>query len=78
MLGYVRGKYTTVPVPGSEVTLNAADLLADGRAEREALLSTLREMLDQTSRSAQLERKKNENDYLRDTLQSIPLTIYVG
>jgi hypothetical protein len=78
MLGYVRGKYTTVPVPGSEVTLNAADLLADGRSEREALLTTLREMLDQTSRSAQLERKKNENDYLRDTLQSIPLTIYVG
>jgi len=78
MLGYVRGKYNTVPVPGSEVTLNAADLLADGRSEREALLTTLREMLDQTSRSAQLERKKNENDYLRDTLQSIPLTIYVG
>lgn len=78
LLGYVRGKYTTVPVPGSEVTLNSADLLADARTEKEALLTNLREMLDQTSRSSQLERKRNENEYLRDTLQSIPLTIYVG
>lgn len=78
MLGYIRGKYTTVPVPGSEVTLNASDLLTDARSEKEALLTNLREMLDQTSRSSQLERKRNENEYLRDTLQSIPLTIYVG
>ena len=27
MLGYVRGKYTTVPIPGAEVTLNHADLI---------------------------------------------------
>jgi len=34
MLGYVRGKYQTVPVPGSEATLNQADLLTDARAEK--------------------------------------------
>jgi len=78
ILGYIRGKYSTVPIPGSEVTLNQSDLLADARTEKEALLTNLREMLDQTSRSAQLERKRNENEYLRDTLQSIPMTIYVG
>jgi len=78
LLAYVRGKYTTVPVPGSEATLNQADLLADARTEKESLLSTLREMLDQTSRQAQLERKRNENEYLQDTLRSVPLTIYVG
>lgn len=78
LLAYVRGKYTTVPIPGSEATLNQADLLNDSRAEKEALLSTLREMLDQTSRQAQLERKRNENEYLQDTLRSVPLTIYVG
>ena len=78
ILGYIRGKYSTVPIPGSEVTLNQSDLLSDARTEKEALLTNLREMLDQTSRSAQLERKRNENEYLRDTLQSIPMTIYVG
>lgn len=78
LLAYVRGKYTTVPVPGSEATLNQADLLADARTEKEALLSNLREMLDQTSRSAQLERKAGESDNLRKVLSDVPYTIYVG
>ena len=78
LLAYVRGKYTTVPIPGSEATLNQADLLADARSEKIDLLGTLRDMLEQTSRLSQLERKKNENEYLQDTLKSIPFTIYVG
>ena len=78
ILGYIRGKYTTLPIPGSEATLNHSDLLTDARAEKEALLTQLREMLDQTSRSSQLERRKNENEYLQETLRSVPLVIYVG
>ena len=78
LLGYIRGKYTTVPVPGSEATLNQADLLTDARTEKEALVTNLREMLDQTSREAQLERKSNESRFLKDTLSDVPMTIYVG
>lgn len=78
LLAYVRGKYQTVPVPGAEATLNQADLLADARSEKEALLTNLREMLDQTSREAQLERKSNESRFLKDTLSDVPMTIYVG
>lgn len=78
LLGYIRGKYQTVPVPGSEATLNQADLLADARTEKEALLVNLREMLDQTSRQALLERKALEGENLRKTLTDIPMTIYVG
>lgn len=78
LLGYIRGKYTTVPVPGSEATLNQADLLADARTEKDALITNLREMLDQTSREAQLERKSNESRYLKETLTEVPMTIYVG
>ena len=78
LLAYIRGKYQTVPVPGSEATLNQQDLLADSRAEKVDLLQNLREMLDQTSRQAQLERKANESDYLRRTLSDVPYAIYVG
>ena len=78
LLAYVRGKYQTVPVPGSEATLNQADLLTDARAEKESLLSQLKEMLDQTSRQAQLERKANEGENLKKTLGDVPMTIYVG
>lgn len=78
LLAYVRGKYQTVPVPGSEATLNQADLLADSRAEKEALLTNLREMLDQTSRQAQLERKANEGENISRSLKEVPMTIYIG
>ena len=78
LLAYVRGKYQTVPVPGSEATLNQADLLADARTERVDLLGNLREMLDQTSRQSQLERKANESENINKTLKEVPMTIYVG
>jgi|TARA_R110000822_G_scaffold113637_2_gene244815 hypothetical protein len=78
LLGYVRGKYQTVPVPGSEATLNQADLLNDSRTEREKLMTELKEMLEQTSRQSQLERKANESENLRKTLTDVPYTIYIG
>ena len=78
LLAYVRGKYQTVPVPGSEATLNQADLLADARTEKTELLTNLREMLDQTSRQAQLERKANESENVSRTLKEVPMTIYIG
>ena len=78
LLGYIRGKYTTVPVPGSEATLNQADLLADARTEKEGLITNLREMLDQTSRQSQLERKASETENLNKVLSGVPYTIYIG
>ena len=77
-LAYVRGKYTTVPVPGSEATLNQQDLLADARSEKEALIVNLRDMLEKTSRVSQLERKSQEANFLQDTLTKVPMVIYVG
>ena len=78
LLGYVRGKYTTVPVPGSEATLNQADLLADARSEKEALILNLRETLEGTSKMAQLERKSQEVTFLSTVLKEVPILIYVG
>ena len=78
LLAYVRGKYTTVPVPGSEATLNQADLLADARSEKEALIVNLRDILEKTSRVSQLERKSQEAAFLQDTLKMVPMVIFVG
>jgi len=78
LLAYIRGKYQTVPVPGSEATLNQGDLLTDARTEKEQLMVQLKEMLEQTSRQAQLERKANESENLRKTLSDVPYTIYIG
>jgi hypothetical protein len=77
ILAYVRGKYSTVPIPGSEVTLNQQDLLTDARAEKIALLEQLRAMLDQTSRKVQLEQQANEVDFINKQLTNVPLPIYI-
>ena len=78
LLGYIRGKYQTIPVPGTQTALNQGDLLTDARTEKVALLGELREMLDQTSRQSQLERKANESDNLKRITTEVPMTIYIG
>jgi hypothetical protein len=78
MLGYIRGKYSQVPVPGAEVTLNAADLLAAASAEKEALLTQLRGTLEETSRKNQLERKSQESEFLKTDFSNVPMLIYIG
>ena len=78
MLGYVRGKYTQVPIPGAEVTLNQADLLAAARSEKEALLEKLRAFFDETSREKLLERRTMESDYVQKELDKVPRVIYIG
>jgi len=78
MLGYVRGKYTTVPIPNADVTLNHADLISDARTEKAALLERLRGYLDETSRSKLLEKRANEGDNMQKELAKVPYPIYVG
>jgi len=76
-LAYVRGKYTTIPIPGADVTLNQSDLLTDARSEKSALLEALRATLDDSSRNKQLEKRAAEEDYLQKTLNNIPMSIYI-
>jgi len=78
MLGYVRGKYSTLPIPGSEVTLNQSDLITAAANERTALIDRLRVYLDSTSRKALLEKKSAEADYQNNILADVPMTIFIG
>jgi hypothetical protein len=77
LLGYVRGKYTQVPIPGAEVSLNQQDLLTDARSTKEALLLQLRESLDQSGRQKQLEKQAGNADNLSKTLSNVPMGLYV-
>ena len=78
MLGYVRGKYETVPIPNAEITLNQADLLAAAREEKEALLASLRAFFDETSREKLLERRTMESNFVMEELDRVPRVIYIG
>ena len=78
ILGYVRGKYSTVPIPNAEMTLNQADLLGAATAEKTALLERLRTYFDENSRAALLERKVREQDAVLRELDQVPRVIYIG
>ena len=78
ILGLVRGKYTNIPIPGSEVTLNQQDLLTQASTDKLRLIEKLRQYLDETSRQASLERRAAEAGFRKNELAEVPFTIYIG
>jgi hypothetical protein len=78
MLGYIRGKYGSIPIPNGETSLNAADLLSAASAEKQMLIDQLRTTLDNMTRSKLLEAKRSEIESLAASLNGTPLAIYIG
>jgi|TARA_Y100001973_G_C5198208_1_gene335779 hypothetical protein len=78
LLGTIRGKYGTIPIPNSDTTLDGDTLRAEAASEKEALVSQLREMLEQMSRKALLEADKDEAEFLQEKLSKVPYPIYIG
>jgi hypothetical protein len=78
ILGYVRGKYGTIPIPNADITLNQADLLGAATAEKTALLERLRAYFDETSRASLLARRANEKESRDKELEGVPTFIYIG
>ena len=78
LLGAIREKYSSVPIPDGEVTLDGAALRAEAQVEKDTLITQLRENLEELGRKNQFEIRKNEADYHQDMLRKVPLKLYVG
>ena len=78
VLGLVRNKYASVPIPGAEVTLNGDSLVSSAETEKEALITRLREYFDQTSRQSLLERRAAESVARVAEINQVPMTIFIG
>jgi hypothetical protein len=78
LLGAIREKYNSVPIPDGEVTLDGAALRAEAQVEKDALVTQLRENLEEMSRKNVMENKAHESDHHQDMLRKVPLKIYVG
>jgi hypothetical protein len=78
MLGAVREKYSTVPIPGSEVSLDGAALRAEAQSEKDALIEQLRENLNEVSRKVRMENEAAMVDQQQQISQKVPLNIYIG
>ena len=78
MLGYVRNKYSSVPIPNGEVTLNGADLVSQGQTEKGELITQLREFLDKMTKEQMMTRQNSEATQMNEMLAKVPLKIYIG
>ena len=78
LLGMIRSKYGSIPIPNAETTLDGDTLRSEAAAEKELLVTQLREMLEQTSRKALLEADKDEAEFLQEKLAKVPYPIYIG
>ena len=78
LLGTIRSKYGSVPIPNGDVTLDGDTLRNEASAEKETLVTQLREILEQTSRKAMMEAERDEAEALQEKLQKVPYPIYIG
>jgi len=78
LLGMVRSKYGSIPVPNAETTLDGDTLRGEATTEKEALVTELRENLEASSRKMMLEADSDESTRLQEKLQKVPLPIYIG
>ena len=78
LLGTIRSKYSSLPIPGAETTLDGDTLRTEAATEKETLVTQLREMLDQMSRKALLEADKDEAEFLNEKLNKVPIPIFIG
>jgi hypothetical protein len=78
MLGSIRGKYQSIPIPGADTTLDYNRLLNEASAEKISLIEELKVFLEETTRVKQLERQNQEAQLTQETFYKVPYTIYVG
>ncbi len=78
VLGYVRGKTNSVPIPNGELTLNGPQLSADGKQEESRLIEELRQLLEDTTWDRLAQKERDQAEALQDQLAKVPLGIFMG
>jgi len=78
MLGQIRGKFASIPIPGDSVTLNASDLLSQAKEEQQQLKDKLSEMLQSTEYAELAKTDSEKVTAVEETLRRAPLPIFVG
>ena len=78
MLGQVRGKFQSIPIPGDSVTLNHADLLSQAKEEQQQLKDKLTEMLKEVEYTELIKKDVEKSDAATAMFKNTPVPIFVG
>ena len=78
LLGIIRSKYQTMPIPNGEVTMDGEGLKAEGREEKQLLLDELKEFLDSVTLTERARAEQEQAESQQQVLNKSPLKIYLG
>jgi len=80
LLGMIRSKYGSVPLPGGggETTLDGDTLRGEATAEKDALVEQLTTMLEASSDDEIMAEEAAEAESTQEILKKVPLKIYIG
>ena len=77
-LGHIRGKFTTIPIPGESVTLNGAELLSQAKEEQDKLREELKTTLDELTYADIAEMDALTAERAQRVFQNVPSPIFLG
>ena len=78
LLGTIRSKYASIPIPGAETTLDGDTLRSEAATEKSELITQLREDLELASKRNLMEREKEISEFQQELINRVPLHIYMG
>ena len=78
LLGIIRSKYASMPLPNGEVSLDGEALKAEGREEKMNALEELKEFLESVSLSEKSQQEQIQAEAQQSVLNKAPLKIYIG
>ena len=73
LLGRVRGKFKSFPIPGAELSLNGDDLISSGKEDKEKLMTSLKETLDNLTYDKIAERDAARAENMVKQLAYVPI-----
>lgn len=75
LLGQVRSKFSSIPIPNADLQLNGTDLISQGREDQGRLRDQLIELLDSLTYSKLLEGQATDAENIMRALKAIPMPI---
>lgn len=75
MLGLVRSKFQSIPIPNADLTLNGDALVTQGREDKEKLITNLKEFLDKLTTEKLMESQLSIAENMMKQLRMIPMPL---
>lgn len=72
-LGLIRSKFSSIPIPGSDLQMNGSELLSQGREDKDKLTTSLSETLDKLTYQKLLEADASQSEQMLNILKRVPI-----